>query len=79
MFVVYTTRNSSIRLYEVLSCWGISAEIVNTPRALSVGCGLSVKFRDCDYPKVRARVASLPSNGYGGIWRERSGAYERIY
>lgn len=79
MLVVYTARNSSIRLYETLGRWGISAEIVNTPRALSVGCGLSVKFKDYDYPKVRARVASLPSNGYAGIWRERSGIYERIY
>lgn len=79
MLVVYTARNSTIRLYETLSRFGISAEIVNTPRALSVGCGLSVKFRDCDYPKVRTKVASLPSSNYAGIWRERSGLYERIY
>ena len=79
MLVVYTARNSTVRLYEILSRSGISAEIVNTPRALSVGCGLSVKFRDCDFPGVRQRVASLPSNGYAGIWRDRSGVYERIY
>lgn len=79
MLVVYTARNSTIRLYETLGRCGISAEIINTPRALSVGCGLSVRFRDCDYMKVRARVSSLPSSNYAGIWREKQGAYERIY
>jgi len=39
----FRSRNQSIGFFECLSRAGIGAKIINTPRAISIGCGLSVK------------------------------------
>lgn len=79
MIAVYTARNSSIRLYEKLNSRKIPARIINTPRELSLGCGLSVEFYERDLNRVKAVIASTPSQSYAGVWREIGGVFSRIY
>lgn len=79
MIAVYTARNSSMQLHQRLNSVRIPSKIVNTPRELSVGCGLSVRFNDGDFHRVKAQVAALSSFSFAGIWREDGGRYVRIY
>ena len=39
----FRSRNQSMRFYEMLKKEGIYSKLVSTPRAVSVGCGLSVQ------------------------------------
>lgn len=79
MIAVYTTRNSSIKLFEKLKNIGIPAKIINTPRELYLGCGLSVAFRECDFNRVRTIVNGVSRQSFAGIWRESAGVFMRIY
>ena len=39
----FRLRSQSIGFFEAVTREGIEAKIINTPRAVSIGCGLSVK------------------------------------
>ncbi len=79
MIAVYTARNSSVRLLEKLERQRIPARIINTPRELSLGCGLSVEFNDRDFNRVKPIIASTPNTGFAGVWRNYMGVFNRIY
>ncbi len=79
MIAVYTARNSSMQLHQRLRSLRIQSRIINTPREISVGCGLSVRFSDGDFHRVKAQVAAQSSYSFAGIWKESGGRYVRIY
>ena len=79
MLAVFTARNSSMALYQRLKSERIRCEIVSTPREISVGCGLSVRFETCDVYRVKAHVSALKSFSFAGIWKENGVGYVRIY
>ena len=79
MLAVYRARNSTLRLFEKMERQGIRARIINTPRELSVGCGLSVEFLERDFNRVKNLITSVPTQGFAGIWRYDSGIFNRIY
>ena len=39
----FRSRNQSICFFECAAKAGVSAKLINTPRVISIGCGLSVK------------------------------------
>lgn len=41
---VFRARNETITFASFLRSYGISAQIINTPRKINVSCGISVKF-----------------------------------
>lgn len=79
MLAVYTARNSSMALYQRLKSERIKCQIVSTPREISVGCGLSVRFDTCDLYRVKSHIGALKSFSFGGIWKENGVGYVRIY
>jgi len=50
MYYVFSfrSRNQSIGFFETAIAAGLNAKIIHTPRAISIGCGLSVKICACD-------------------------------
>jgi hypothetical protein len=48
LIAVFKSRTQVMKFYEKLLDCRIPAEIANTPREASLGCGLSVKF-GCEY------------------------------
>lgn len=42
ILVAFSSRNSSMKFSEVLRRGGVPSMLVNTPRELSLGCGISV-------------------------------------
>ena len=72
----FASRLQVMALEELLKSRGITASIVTTPRAVALGCGLSVRFDEKDAPRVKALYqASGMGNliGFYRVTRDRSG------
>lgn len=72
----FASRLQVMALEELLKSRGIAASIVTTPRAVALGCGLSVRFDEKDAPRVKALYqASGLGNliGFYRVTRDRSG------
>lgn len=53
VLAVFSVRTDTMQFYNLLSRAGINAVVVETPKALSVSCGISVKFSKSDFVKAR--------------------------
>ena len=72
----FASRLQVMALEELLKSRGIAASIVTTPRAVALGCGLSVRFEEGDVPRVKALYqASGMGNliGFYRVTRDQSG------
>ena len=72
----FASRLQVMAFEELLKGRGIAASIVTTPRAVALGCGLSVRFDEKDAPRVKALYqASGLGNliGFYRVTRDRSG------
>ena len=58
----FRSRTESICFFECLIKKGVNAKLISTPRAISLGCGLSVKI--CPEP-VDTASELLCQNDYG--------------
>lgn len=71
MFLIaaYRSRQAVMRLDGALRRAGIKTDIVSTPRAVAVGCGLSVRFEESDLGRVRKLVQAENTSTFLGIYR----------
>ena len=83
LIISFKSRNSVQLFAKILKTHSIPAEITNTPRSISVSCGLSVKTSYSFLPIVFKLVQSSNLAGFIGIYllekyglREKT---ERIY
>ena len=65
----FRSRLQVMALEEALKQQGIDASIVTTPRAVSLGCGLSVRFGEQDAPRVKALYQALGLGNLIGFYR----------
>ena len=56
----FRSRQAVFRFESVLRQRGVSARIISTPRAVSLGCGLSLRFERADLPKAMAAYRQEP-------------------
>ncbi|MDR2634929.1 MAG: DUF3343 domain-containing protein [Clostridiales bacterium] len=68
MVAAFRLRSHTVKFYQLLKSYRISAVVVNTPRALSVGCGLSVKFLRSAEKKVNLILNRNYLSSYIGIF-----------
>lgn len=59
---VFRTRYSTLNFANILRSFNIPVAIINTPRAISRACGISVKFLSVYYPKVQSIIGQNLSN-----------------
>lgn len=53
---------------------GVRASTITTPRAVSIGCGLSVRFETADLERARLALRQLPQGNLIGLYSvERDG------
>ena len=72
----FRSRLQVMAFEEALHRGGVKAEIVTTPRAVSLGCGLSVRFELRDLDRARALCRQMGTAnliGFYRVTRERSG------
>lgn len=71
----FRSRQQVMRFDAALRRAGIRAQVISTPRDVSIGCGLSVRFELRDVPAVQQVYrAARPGNLIGFYRVERSGA-----
>lgn len=44
VLAVFRSRTEALTFSNLLSSYGVSVSVVNTPRRISVSCGISIKF-----------------------------------
>ena len=64
----YRSRQQVMRLNDMLRREGIAGTVVSTPREISAGCGLSVRFELNDLSAVRRVVARAGSANLIGLY-----------
>jgi hypothetical protein len=71
----FRSRQQVMRFESALRRAGVRTQVISTPRDVSVGCGLSVRFDLGDAARVRdVYRATRPGNLIGFYRVERSGA-----
>ena len=67
--VAFRSRLQVMAFEEALKHHGMQASIVTTPRAVALGCGLSVRFEEKDAPRVKALYQALGLGNLIGFYR----------
>lgn len=65
----FRSRQQVYAFHQALQAAGIPAYIVSTPRAISIGCGLSVRFDLRDARRVRSVFATANPGNLIGFYR----------
>lgn len=65
----FRSRLQVMAFEEALKQHGLKASIVTTPRAVALGCGLSVRFEEADFPRVKALYQTLCLGNLIGFYR----------
>ena len=65
----FRSRLQVMAFEEALKQRGMKASIVTTPRAVALGCGLSVRFEEADFPRVKALYKALGLGNLIGFYR----------
>ena len=68
----FSSRLQVMAFEEALKQHGMKASIVTTPRAVSLGCGLSVRFEERDAVRVKALYQTLGIGNLIGFYRVKS-------
>lgn len=71
MYVIFAfqSRAQAMRLYSELKRAGIGSVIINTPREISVGCGLSVKIYESALAAAKQVFAVAAYDAFLGAYR----------
>lgn len=71
----FRSRQQVLRFEDVLRREGVNVRVVTTPRAVAMGCGLSVRFDLADADRVRAALRRANPGNLIGIYRvEQNGS-----
>ena len=58
-----------VMAYErALRAEGVRAQVVTTPRAVAIGCGLSVRFAPSDLDRARLALHRIPQGNLIGLY-----------
>ncbi len=66
--VAFRSRGHTVRFHGLLTDYGITSEIINTPKEAGVGCGLSVKVSRQDFNIVRRAVLISSLSSFAGFF-----------
>lgn len=65
----FSSRLQVMAFEEALKNQGLKASIVTTPRAVALGCGLSVRFEERDAKRVKAVYQAMGLGNLIGFYR----------
>lgn len=65
----FRSRQQVLRFEQVLRLEGLNVRVVSTPRDISMGCGLSVRFAIEDADRVRRAMRMGDHGNLIGIYR----------
>lgn len=65
----FRSRQQVLRFEDALRREGVAASVMTTPRAVALGCGLSVRFDLADADRVRAVLRRENPGNLIGLYR----------
>ena len=65
----FRSRQQVLRFEDALHREGVTASVMTTPRAVALGCGLSVRFRIEDAERVRGVLRRENPGNLIGLYR----------
>ena len=74
----FRSRQQVMAFERTLRRLGLSVSVMTTPRAVALGCGLSVRFELEDVEQVRRVVGKLPVTGLIGLYRVHAHGPRRL-
>ncbi len=74
----YRSRTQVLQLESALKRSGVSCQVINTPREVALGCGLSVRFALRDVEAVRRAIDRSPHGGLIGMYRVNTGGGRKL-
>lgn len=75
----FRSRTQAMKLYDLLRSGGIECEIINTPRAVSASCGLSVTVTPDRYDRAVGVYEYHAVDTLIGIFYYDGSQYRRTY
>lgn len=64
ILAVFSVRSDTMQFFNLISRAGVNAVIIETPKALRVSCGISVKFAKKDFSKAKNILASARTSSF---------------
>lgn len=77
ILAVFRSRTQLFRFLDVLRKFGGVASVISTPQEANVGCGLSARFDDADFPKARTAANAL-REGFVGFYKTGGNCGKKI-
>lgn len=68
IIAVFGNRNHTMQFASYLKRLGIRCKTINTPRELTVSCGISIVFLERDLQRVRGLIYQLKLSSYVGMY-----------
>lgn len=68
IIAVFGNRNHTMQFASYLKRLGIRCKTINTPRELTVSCGISIVFFERDLQRVRGLIYQLKLSSYLGMY-----------
>lgn len=75
--IVFRARSETMKFYSLISSYGVKSEIVNTPRQVSVACGISLKIASQDIIVAKEILNRRQFSTFAGIFMG-SGNFQKI-
>ncbi len=67
--IVFRAKSHTINFANILKSYRVPCEIINTPRAVNVSCGISVRFSYNDLDLVKQIISRRNFDTFGGIYQ----------
>ena len=75
----FRSRQQVLRFEDILRREGVNVRVVTTPRAVALGCGLSVRFALEDAERVRTALRRANPGNLIGVYRvEQTGGRTNV-
>ncbi len=76
--VVFGNRNHTMQFATALARIGVRCKTIDTPRALSEACGISVVFFEKDLQRARAVLQRLMLSTFKGMYMEVGDLFKKF-
>ena len=78
IIITFRSRNETVKFSQFLLNRGIRNSIVNTPKEVGVGCGLSVSISNDNIEIVKRLLYSVKTNSFVGFFSVKNIGGKRV-
>lgn len=75
VLAVFKSRAQTLDFVSLLRSGGVVASAVNTPKEAGVGCGISAKFDERFFPRVRLMLSKRNCTSFAGFMRRMGNTF----